>query len=132
MANTPFDQSQYVNVETFKKSGAGVKTPVWAAGVDGKLVFNTDVGSWKVKRIRNNPKVRLAACNGNGSKILGPWHEGTARVLDDAAAIARAEAALAKKYGLQRRLFYFFGTLFGRLKKENAAYIEIEVGGPVG
>ncbi len=27
--NTTFDHQQYLNLETFRKNGAGVKTPVW-------------------------------------------------------------------------------------------------------
>lgn len=127
MANsTPFDGAKYVNVETFKKDGTGVKTPVWAAVVDGKLVFSTTESTWKVKRIRNNPKVRLAECNGSGAKLLGPWHDGTARVLADATEIARAEEALAKKYGLQRRIFYVIARILGRMKDQ--VHIEITVG----
>lgn len=121
---TPLDNEQYVNLETFKKDGSGVKTPVWAAPLDGKLVVGTDASTYKVKRVRNNPKVRVAACNANGQKILGPWHEGSARVLD-ASEAARANAALNAKYGWQRRTFEFFAKLFGRIKEP--VYIEITV-----
>ena len=99
---TPLDSAKYVNVETFRKDGSGVKTPVWAASLDGKLVFGTDGSTYKVKRIRSNPRVRVAACNASGAQILGPWYEGKARLLDGSEA-ARADAALDAKYGLQRR-----------------------------
>jgi hypothetical protein len=121
---TPLDRAQYVNVETFKKDGSGVKTPVWAAPLDGKLVFGTDGTTYKVKRIRNNPRVRVAACNASGAKILGPWYEGKARVLEGSEA-ARGDAALDAKYGWQRRGFEFFAKLFGRIK--NPVIIEIEL-----
>lgn len=121
---TPLDNEQYVNLETFKKDGSGVKTPVWAAPLDGKLVVGTDARTYKVKRVRNNPKVRVAACNASGQKILGPWLEGSARVLD-AGEAARANAALNAKYGWQRRTFEFFAKLVGRIKEP--VYIEITV-----
>lgn len=120
--STPLDKESYVNLETFKKDGSGVQTPVWAAPLDGKLVVGTDASTYKVKRVRNNPKVRVAACNANGKKILGPWHEGTARILDSNES-ARANVALDQKYGWQRRTFEFFAKLFGRIK--NPVYIEI-------
>lgn len=128
--STPLDRQQYVNLETFKKDGSGVKTPVWAAPLEGKLVVGTDATTFKVKRVRNNPKVRVAACNGSGSKILGPWYEGTARLVTDPGEMARADAALMRKYGWQRRLFYFFSRLFGRIKEP--AIIEITVGNTAG
>ena len=122
---TPLDGAEYVSLETFKKDGTGVKTPVWAAGHDGALVIATDANSWKVKRIRNNPKVRVAACNGSGKRILGPWYDGTARILDPAAG-ARADESIAAKYGWKRRVFYFFSRLFGRTF--DPAWISITLG----
>ena len=66
-ASTPLDDEQYINLETFRKDGSGVKTPVWAAAQDGKLVVMTDGTSHKVKRIRADPKVRAAACDARGT-----------------------------------------------------------------
>src|SRR2546429_9825987 len=94
---TPLDEARYVSLETFRKDGSGVKTPVWAAPLDGKLVIGTDGSTFKVKRIRNNPRVRIAACNASGKVILGPWFPGTARILD-AREAPRADAALDAKY----------------------------------
>ena len=122
---TPLDSAKYVNLETFKKDGTGVKTPVWAAAFNGKLVAGTDGTTFKVKRVRNNPKVRVAACNGSGKEILGPWYDGTARILD-AASAGPADVALNEKYGWQRRGFIFFAKLFGRMK--DPVIIEITVG----
>lgn len=124
---TTLDKEPYVNLESFRKDGTGVKTPVWAAPLDGKLVVGTDGSSFKVKRIRNNPKVRVAACNANGKQILGPWHEGTARILDRSEA-GPANQALDAKYRWQRRAFEFFAKLFGRIK--NPVFIEITLGSP--
>ena len=51
---TPLDKERFISLETFKKNGDGVKTPVWSAPLDGKLVVFTAGGSYKVKRLRNN------------------------------------------------------------------------------
>ena len=122
---TALDAERYINLETFRKDGSGVKTPVWAAALDGKLVVMTDGTSYKVKRLRNNPKVRVAACSARGD-VRGPWHEGTCRVLD-ADGSQRAEAALKGKYGLQYKVLNFFSRLGGRYGRR--AYLEVTVGG---
>jgi PPOX class probable F420-dependent enzyme len=118
----PFADEQYVNLETFKKDGTGVKTPVWAAPLDGRLVVFTDGTSYKVKRIRNNAKVRVAACDGRG-RVRGAWIDGTARILDDPGQIERAHAALRGKYGFIAAVTDFFSRLSGRIRRR--AYLEI-------
>jgi PPOX class probable F420-dependent enzyme len=123
--------ASYVSLETFRKDGTGVKTPVWAAAVGDKLMIGTPGASFKVKRIRANEKVRVAVCNASGSQILGPWYEGKARVVDGAQA-EQGDAALTAKYGIQRRALNFFvkiGEIFGR--RRDAVIIEVTVGGEV-
>jgi PPOX class probable F420-dependent enzyme len=120
---TPLDAEQYINLETFRKDGTGVKTPVWAAALDGKLVVMTDGTSYKVKRIRANPRLRAAGCDARGN-VHGPWYEGTASILDEAGAL-RADAALARKYGLSYRALGLFSAIAGRKKRR--AYLEIAV-----
>src|SRR5947209_5591465 len=110
---TPLDHEKYIQLETFKKDGTGVKTPVWVAPLDGKLVVGTDGPTFKVKRVRNNPRVRVAACNASGSKVRGPWYEGTARIADDP---RPGNDALNRKYGFVRRAFWMVSRLFGRMK----------------
>lgn len=121
---TPLDDERYVSLETFKKDGTGVKTPVWAAPLDGALVLMSEGGAYKVKRVRNDPRARVASCDMRGGTI-GTWYDATARILEDAAHIDRVQAALAKKYGWQ----YAIGTFFSRLagKKKTRAYIELRL-----
>jgi PPOX class probable F420-dependent enzyme len=73
---------QYINVETFRKNGVGVKTPLWFAQDDDRLVVWTESASGKLKRIRNNPQVRLAACDTRG-KLLGAWADAQAEIITD-------------------------------------------------
>lgn len=94
------EKESYINVETFKRDGTGVKTPVWFAHGDGELVFFTDGRSWKVKRLRNDDRVRVAACDVRG-KVHGPWHDGHGARLEGEEA-RRAHALLTKKYFLMR------------------------------
>ena len=120
---TPVDQARYINLESFKKNGDGVKTPVWCATLsDDKIVVFSEGEAYKVKRVRNNPRVRVAQCDVRG-KVLGPWFEGTARIVDDKTREAAAYAALRKKYGWQMRTLDFFSGLAG--KKNKRAVLEI-------
>src|SRR5260370_23304631 len=80
MGFASFAGHKYLNLETFKKSGQGVKTPVWFAAEpsveldsnDAKLYVYTIGVSGKVKRIRNNPRVNVAPCDMRG-ELKGGW-----------------------------------------------------------
>lgn len=123
---TPLDQERYISLETFRKDGSGVKTPVWAAPLDGKLVVFTDGTSFKVKRLRNNPKVRAAGCDVRGQVIKTGWVDGTCRIVEgDSAFIERAHRALRDKYGWQLRLLDVFSRLGGRIGRR--AYLELSL-----
>jgi PPOX class probable F420-dependent enzyme len=119
---TPLDDEEYINLETFKKDGNGVKTPVWTAPLDGKLVIFSAGEAYKVKRLRRNPKCRAAACDMRG-KVRGQWYEGTGRILDDPAEQARAHEALRRKYGWKMKVGDFFAGLSGRKKRR--AFLEV-------
>jgi uncharacterized protein len=124
MAGTPLDDERYINLETFKKDGTGVKTPVWAAPLDGRLVVFTDGTSYKVKRLRNDPRCRIAPCDVRGN-VRGAWHEATGRILDDDGHKQRAHTALRAKYGWQVRVLDFFSRLGGRIGRR--AYLELDI-----
>ncbi len=107
-----FARAKYLNLESFRKSGAGVRTPVWFAEEAGPAtVFYvySEADAGKVKRIRNNPKVRIAPCNFRGS-LRGAWIEGRARICgaDEA---AHGQQQLRKKYGLPKIVADFFAGI---------------------
>jgi PPOX class probable F420-dependent enzyme len=120
----PLAGERYVSLETFRKDGSGVKTPVWAAPLEGHLVVLTLGTSYKVKRLRNNPQVRLAACDLRG-RVRGEWHDGTALILEDPARIALAHGAIRRKYGYLSAMTDFFARLAGRIDRR--AYLEISL-----
>ncbi len=95
-----FAGHKYLSLETFRKSGVGVRTPVWFAEQDGELLLYTLADSGKVKRIRKDPRVRIAPSDMRG-KLLGDWSQATARFLEGEEA-RRAHAALNRKYWLKR------------------------------
>jgi hypothetical protein len=106
-----FANARYINLETFRKNGVGVRTPVWFAQ-DGNVFYvysAPDAG--KVKRIRNNPKVRAAPCDMRGH-LRGAWVDGIARICD-AAEAERGQQLLRQKY-LLKRIGDFFTRMLGR------------------
>ncbi len=77
------DGEQYVSLGTFKKNGQEVLTPVWFAAdpKDPKRLWvYTNVTSWKVKRVNNNGRARVAPCNATG-KLKGEFANAKAHML---------------------------------------------------
>ena len=118
---TAFANQKYLNLMTFKKDGTGVATPVWFVETGGTLYIYTLADAWKVKRIRNNPKVQIAPCDIRG-KLKGEWVEARARIVDESEATT-AHQLLDKKYGLMKKI----GNLFIRLRKRERKVIAINV-----
>lgn len=123
-AMNELSKARYVNLETFRKNGTGVQTPVWAAPDGDELVIFTNGDSYKVKRLRRNPKIRIAACGVRGA-LRGPWHEGTARLVHDEAEKQSALRVLRGKYGWQMVLADLGGRLRG--SKKNWAVIAVRL-----
>ncbi len=91
---------RYISLATFRKTGVAVYTPIWFADDGDKLYFMTNSKLGKVKRLRNNPRVKIAPCTIRG-KITGPEFSATARILpvEDGGRVRRAINA---KYWLAR------------------------------
>lgn len=122
-------RERYVSLATFRKTGAEVRTPIWFAvdpdapgGATLWMVTGGDTG--KVKRLRNNLRVCVAPSDVRGI-VHGPWHEGTARLVDDPRDIAHAHALLRAKYGWQVTLLDLFSRLSGRIKRR--VWLAVEV-----
>jgi uncharacterized protein len=104
-----YGSQKYISLETFKKNGQGVKTPVWFVLRNDAFYVYTEADSWKVKRIRNNPRVRVAVCNVRGV-VRGEW-------LDATASFVEGEERLAADKLLDRK--YFLKVIFNFLTKIN-------------
>ena len=103
-----FGGQKYISLETFKKNGQGVKTPAWFVLHENAFYMYTEADSWKVKRIRNNPRVRVAVCNIRGD-IKGPWLDATASLVEGEERLV-ADKLLDRKYFL-KRLFNFLSSI---------------------
>jgi uncharacterized protein len=113
----------YISLTTRRRDGSLASTPVWVVSDDGRrLLVYTGARTWKVKRIRRDPRVLVAACNARGRE-RGPRREGTARILGpDAAELV--VPLVRHKYGWQRRLLELVSRLH-RGPRPAPVYIEI-------
>jgi uncharacterized protein len=105
----------YINLETCRRNGQPVATPVWfTIDDDNKMIYivtRTETG--KVNRLRNNSKVRIVPCGMRGQP-KGEWLNGKATF----ATAEQLEIALKqrnKKYGLKARLSGLFSRTKGDL-----------------
>jgi PPOX class probable F420-dependent enzyme len=115
-------ESEYILLTTFTKDGRPKPTAIWAARDGDRLVVITQENSWKVKRIRNTPRVTIGACDRRGNSA-GEAVEATAAILDKSANGATYDA-IGKRYGLLGKTFGLFSKMRGGLK--NNVTIELK------
>ena len=121
-----FAGQKYLNLETFKKNGQGVKTPVWFAAdpsvtldsSDAKLYIYTIGVSGKVKRIQNNPHVKIAPCDMRGD-LKGDWVSARAEIVT-APEAQHGMQLLNKKYLPWKQLLDFFAMF---RKRERTVFL---------
>jgi PPOX class probable F420-dependent enzyme len=116
----PFSGQKYISLETFKKNGQSVKTPVWFVLHNDAFYVYTEADSWKVRRIRNNPRVRVAVCNVRGD-VRGEWLDATASIVEGDERLT-ADKLLDRKYFLKG----IFNVLT-RINRHKRAMIKIAV-----
>jgi uncharacterized protein len=116
-----FANQKYLNMETYRRTGKPVATPVWFAEENGTLYIYSLANAGKVKRIRNNPKVRIVPCDMRGNP-KGEWVEAKARILDERGATL-GHKLLNKKYGWMKRIGDAFSKLRQRQRVVIAMYI---------
>ncbi len=102
---------KYINLETYRKNGQGIRTPVWFVEEDNGergtvLYVRTSDDTGKYKRIRNNPSVQIAPCNMRGG-VKGKWIKGKARIASEEEKL-KAFKMLEKKYGIIYKMTRIF------------------------
>jgi len=97
-----FSGEKYLNLETYRKSGEAVRTPVWFVETNGILYIRTGKETGKYKRILSNKSVRVAPCDMRG-KVKGEWIGAQARIASGDEE-QQAYQLLKKKYGLMYRM----------------------------
>ena len=108
-----FLDQKYINLETYKKDGTPVRTPVWFVINNNLIYVITRDSTGKVKRLENNQDVQIVSCSFKGEP-KNEWIKGKAEK------ITGEEADIAiklrkKKYGLSARLIGLFTSQKGNL-----------------
>jgi PPOX class probable F420-dependent enzyme len=106
---------RYLSVTSFKGDGTGVATPVWFVSDGTRLFALTDLHSAKVRRMRRNPHVLVAACRANG-KLRGEPLAASAEVLTATPDLERVQQLLMKRHKLSYRLVMLMYRLGRRLR----------------
>jgi PPOX class probable F420-dependent enzyme len=116
-----FAGKKYLSLVTYRRNGAAVRTPVWFAeapaarnGKAPKLYFYTIGNTGKVKRIRNNSRVKIAPCDMRGG-IRGNWVDARAEIVAGEEAVFGIRL-LNRKYVPWKQLLDFF-AMFRRRER---------------
>ena len=113
---TKLAQGRYLSLESFRRSGAGVRTPIWFATAPGDgartLYVYSTADSGKAKRIRRDGRVRIAACDMRGA-ISGAWFEAQAVIVGGEEA-ASAMRLLDRKYWPWKQMLGLFARFSSR------------------
>lgn len=125
---TSLSDEKFVSLTTYKRNGQGVAAPVWVVSDGDRLVVWTPADSWKVRRVRRDPRVSLVPCGRTGTVQAGAAQvEGTAVVIDDQSVVSTAEAALKRKYGFEYRVVTLIERIAARGRKPRVV-LQIAVG----
>ncbi len=116
-------KSQYILLTTFTKDGRPKPVPIWAAADGDRLLVITEGKSWKVKRIRNTPRVTLATCTMRG-RPTSEAVEGTGAILDKSQTSAVYDA-IGRRYGIVGKVFNLFSKMRGGI--DNNVGLELKV-----
>ena len=105
---------RYVSVTTFTRAGAPKPAPVWIAELgDGTVGFTTGANSWKVRRLRNTPRVTVQPCDMRGNLKTGTDPVEGSAIVVDGDEYGRVAAAIGSKYGIQ----FWLVSVGSRLKR---------------
>lgn len=115
-----FENRPYLAIETFRRNGIGVKTPVWFVKNGDSLWVWTQTDSGKAKRIRRDGTVRVAPSTASGG-LLGEWITARAVTDDTMETMNYALKQFKGKYGLMFSLFGLLG------KARGAKYTAIKI-----
>jgi PPOX class probable F420-dependent enzyme len=94
--------AKHVLLTTFRKNGTAVSTPLWAVRDGQRLLMWTVTDSYKVKRLRRDPRARLAICDVRGNP-KSEAIDATGVILDDEGT-ERVRKLLGKKYGIAGKI----------------------------
>ena len=108
-----FLDQKYINLETYKKDGTPVRTPVWFVIGNDLIYVITRDSTGKVKRLKNNQDVQIVSCSFKGEP-KNEWIKGKAEKItgEEEDKIIKLRK---KKYGMFARLTGIFTSQKGNL-----------------
>ena len=106
-----FLDQKYVNLETYKKDGTPVRTPVWFMIDNGIIYVITREKTGKVKRLKNNQNIRIVPCSFTGES-KSEWINGIAQKITGEE-VEKAIKLRKKKYGFSARITGLFSSQKG-------------------
>ncbi len=119
--------NRYISLTTFREDGSPVATPVWVVSDDGeRLLVWTASSTAKVRRVRGNPRVRVAPCTFRGRETGEPV-AGEARVLAGSDAETLVTSLLRRKYGLQKRALEIQSAIARRFGRSSTNMTILEI-----
>ncbi len=113
-----------ISVETYRKNGKPVRTPVWFLKEDDRLVVHTGGRSGKVKRIRGDPRVRVAPSKFRGEPT-GDFVDARAEIVTDPEVVKKYYSLVYKKYGVMgslTKLMQRFSKAVSKLSRSSSGH----------
>ena len=108
-----FEGQKYLCLETYKKNGQGVKTPVWFVIHGGVIYVATAESSGKIKRLTNDKSVKIAPSNYKGDP-KDNWVDGQA-FFGNESELNLTMSLRNKKYGLVSKIIGMFVSRRGKI-----------------
>lgn len=119
-SNSIQESLKYINVETFRRSGEGVRTPVWFVESGGVYYILTRGDSGKVKRLRHNSVMKVAPCKMDG-QVIGDWFDAEGSFVESEESLKAIKQLFDEKYGPISRLT----NLFSRMQRKKRVFIKV-------
>ena len=116
-----FLNQKYINLETYRRNGQAVRTTVWFVMDAGTIYIRTDMNSGKVKRIKNNPNVRITPSGARG-QLKGKWIEGKIKMAGSLE-LEHANQLLEQKYGIQGKII----RVFNKIRNTRPTVLSIQI-----
>jgi PPOX class probable F420-dependent enzyme len=120
-----FRVSPCMSLRSFRKDGTPVDTPTWCVPIDGRLCCYTDDRTYKIKRMRREPRIEVAACDVWGRRST-EWYRARCHIVSDPGERDRVFGALRKKYKLNYDLSLWGSLLVGRVKHRVVLQVELD------
>ena len=116
-----FLNQKYINLETYRRNGQAVRTTVWFVMDAGTIYIRTDMNSGKIKRIKNNPNIRITPSGARG-QLKGKWIEGKIKMAGSLE-VEHANQLLEEKYGIQGKII----RVFNKIRNTRPTVLSIQI-----